>query len=1201
MTDTEHQGKNAPRMVRVFLCSTFRDMQAERDELVKMVFPELERRLARRMVGFVPVDLRWGVTAEEAERGDALAVCLAEIDRSYPYFICLLGERYGWIPPGEVAQEQQGKSITEMETQHAVLGRKDRQESALFYFRDPDASSGIEEELRGRPGYAPEPPSSAQKLATLKGHIRKRGFFLREGYPDERTVGQWILEDFWKILNRQFPQETAPTEQERRRLENEAFAAARTKIYIPRESSYRSIDEAVEKASNPLVLTGSSGRGKSALLANWATHYRSRHPDHLVSENFVGSDPDSSDYVMLLRGIMIQIQERLGLQGERDNVRDKAATDDIPTDPKDVVAAFPRWLAKVAGQGRFVIIIDALNQLNDKDNALDLAWLPKEYPDSIRLVVSTLQGRPERALVEREWATFEVEPLTPSEITRFIDLSLGHYGKKLNKDQCSRIATTPQAANPLFLRTLLEELRLFGVYEGIDQRIDAYLAAGSVGDLFTLVLARMESDYERDRPGLVKDVMSLIWASRRGLSETEILELVGDGSKPLPHAYWSSLYLALVESLVNRSGLLTFFHDFLRQAVERRYLPDDVGKEAARRKLAGYFLSKENGPRKVDEAPWLLFQLHDWDRLSRLLADPEILAPLWDADSLAVRSYWSAIERETGHRMEETYRPVIAQPEQYANAVWSVASLFEETGRSPLAGPLLNFLALRYRAENDEVNLAGALGNYANHLYMTGDREAALAAYEEAEAIYRRREDRIGLQRVMGNRGVILQDKGEMAEAYELFKEKETLCRTLGYRDGLIRALGAQAVINQAWGKWEPSQTLLKEQERLCREGGDLDQLQISLNNQAVALQAFGDIEKAMSLYRETEKISRSLGDRQGIQRSLANQAALLLDQGKPEAAGPLFEETVRLCREMDYANGLQNGLGGMALAALRQGRTDDALKASQEQIAICRKSNATRDLARALGAQGAILQESKNIEGAMACYREEADLCRRIGDREALAISLAAQGTLAQRKGNDTEALALLDEEINARRTLNNPEQMVNAMNNRASLLLELGDIDQAAPIVKEAESVARNNALKKALRRVLGLTASLMRQRGTEDGLLPLLEEESALAEEIGEQDALQVNLGMQAALYQAHGQIDAALDRLVRKEKLCRELGSVEGLIVALFNQASIRIKEKRGLNEAMRQAAEAASLAEQGNFGRYRDKITAMIAWLKQEAG
>jgi tetratricopeptide (TPR) repeat protein len=1201
MNDAHDHGKNAPRMVRVFLSSTFRDMQAERDELVKMVFPELERRLARRMVGFVPVDLRWGVTAEEAERGDALTVCLAEIDRSYPYFICLLGERYGWIPPDELAAEQEGKSITEMEIRHAALDRKDRQEYALFYFRDQNASSRVEEELRPRPDYAPEPPSSAQKLVRLKEHINQRGFFLREGYPDERTVGQWILEDLWKILDRQFPQETAPTEQERRRLENEAFAAARTKIYIPRESSYRRIDEAVEKSSAPLFLTGPSGRGKSALLANWAAGYRRRHPGHFVSENFVGSDPDSSDYVMLLRGIMIQIQELLGLQGERDNVGDKEAGDDIPTDPNEVVAAFPRWLAKAGGGRRFVIIIDALNQLNDKDNALDLAWLPKEYPDSIRLVVSTLPGRPERVLEERGWATFEVEPLTPSEIEQFIDLSLGHYGKKLNKRQCNRIANTPQAANPLFLRTLLEELRLFGVYEGIDQRIDAYLAAPSVGGLFSLVLARMESDYERDRPGLTRDVMSLIWASRRGLSETEILELVGDGSKPLPHAYWSSLYLALVESLVNRSGLLTFFHDFLRQAVERRYLPDDAGKEAARRKLTGYFLSMENGPRKVDEAPWLLFQLHDWDRLHLLLADPEILAPLWDADSLAVRSYWSAIERETGHRMEETYRPVIAQPEQYANAVWSVASLFEETGHSLLAGPLLRFLALRYREENDEVNLAGALGNYANHLYMTGDREAALAAYEEAEAIYRRREDRIGLQRVMGNRGVILQDQGEMAEAYALFKEKETLCRTLGYRDGLIRALGAQAVIEQAWGKWELSQSLLKEQERLCREAGDLDQLQVSLNNQAVALQAFGDIEEAMSLYRETERISRSLGDRQGIQRSLANQAALLLDQGKPDAAGPLFEETVRLCREMDYASGLQNGLGGMALAALRQGRLDDALRASHEQIAICRKNDETGDLARALGARGAILQEAKNVEEAMACYREEADLCRRTGDKEALAVSLAAQATLAQRNGDDAEALALLDEEINARRTLNDPEQMVNAMNNRASLLLELGDTDQAEPILREAESVSRGNGLKKALRRSLGLTATLMRQRGTEDGLLAFLEEESALAEEIGEKDALQVNLGMQAALYQARGQIDAAVDRLVRKERLCRELGSVEGLIVALFNQASIRIKEKRDLDEALRQAAEAASLAGQGDFGRYREKIGAMIAWLRQEAG
>lgn len=49
--------------IRVFLSSTFQDMQAERDHLVKRVFPALKRKCQERGLDFAVVDLRWGVIA----------------------------------------------------------------------------------------------------------------------------------------------------------------------------------------------------------------------------------------------------------------------------------------------------------------------------------------------------------------------------------------------------------------------------------------------------------------------------------------------------------------------------------------------------------------------------------------------------------------------------------------------------------------------------------------------------------------------------------------------------------------------------------------------------------------------------------------------------------------------------------------------------------------------------------------------------------------------------------------------------------------------------------------------------------------------------------------------------------------------------------------------------------------------------------
>ncbi|MGR3177949.1 MAG: DUF4062 domain-containing protein [Candidatus Anammoxibacter sp.] len=92
------------RVIRVFVSSTFRDMHEERDELVLRIFPQLRKICERRGVTWGEVDLRWGITDEKKAEGKVLPVCLAEIHSCRPYFIGLLGERYGWVPL-EISQD----------------------------------------------------------------------------------------------------------------------------------------------------------------------------------------------------------------------------------------------------------------------------------------------------------------------------------------------------------------------------------------------------------------------------------------------------------------------------------------------------------------------------------------------------------------------------------------------------------------------------------------------------------------------------------------------------------------------------------------------------------------------------------------------------------------------------------------------------------------------------------------------------------------------------------------------------------------------------------------------------------------------------------------------------------------------------------------------------------------------------------------
>jgi hypothetical protein len=204
------------RTARIFLSSTFRDFGEERDLLVRKVFPGLRSRLKDRFVELVDVDLRWGITAEQAERGEVLPICLAEIDRSRPFFVGLLGERYGWVPekgkyPPELVEQrpwlkkhQGGKSVTELEILHGVLNNPKMAGRALFYFR-----SGAYAKQKGG-DYLPQSPEDRTRQQDLKARIRESGFPVVSGYKDPEALAKRLEKDLWKILDEMYPADEVP-------------------------------------------------------------------------------------------------------------------------------------------------------------------------------------------------------------------------------------------------------------------------------------------------------------------------------------------------------------------------------------------------------------------------------------------------------------------------------------------------------------------------------------------------------------------------------------------------------------------------------------------------------------------------------------------------------------------------------------------------------------------------------------------------------------------------------------------------------------------------------------------------------------------------------------------------------------------------------------------------------------------------------
>lgn len=186
-----------PITLRVFISSTFRDMHSERDYLTRFVFPELRERCLKKGIHLVDVDLRWGVTEAEAEQGKALEICLDEIENCRPFFIGILGERYGWVPPDYpvpdypqydwVKEMEKGHSITALEIYHGVLKNPEMRPRAFFYFRDPGFTDDVP--MEKRPEVMAENPEAANKLYHLREDIREtfRAYHLpghiMENYP----------------------------------------------------------------------------------------------------------------------------------------------------------------------------------------------------------------------------------------------------------------------------------------------------------------------------------------------------------------------------------------------------------------------------------------------------------------------------------------------------------------------------------------------------------------------------------------------------------------------------------------------------------------------------------------------------------------------------------------------------------------------------------------------------------------------------------------------------------------------------------------------------------------------------------------------------------------------------------------------------------------------------------------------------------
>lgn len=552
--------------MRVFLSSTFIDMQEERDYLVKKIFPSVKAECRRRGVDFVALDLRWGINEETVRSGKVVEICMDEIVRSRPFFIGLIGGRYGWIPKegDEAITERllmkypwvrdcvsEGLSITEMEMQFGVLNNPDPIH-AYFFQKNELSISGKYKEKKGS--------DASRKLSLLKSAVKDAAESGKCGlmsYSSMKELGQQVYDALMAKVEELYPEESCSHYAMCSRLQHEFLDGLRS-IYVR-------YDKAPDLKGKVLV-TGHGGIGKSALVANYAASALKKG-QHLV---YTVINNDVNTVEMCRRMFVYELS--LQIQGVDLSVLDQ---------PMDVPVDLDKAFENAQFNGDVLWVIDGLDKLSLSEERA-CVWL-NDRADIIATTSDTSEINPE---VLSGFRRVEVASLKPGEIMEITKSYLKGFAKALSAKQVSHIANSGLLTSPQTLKVFLEELLQFGVYEKLEAFIDGYLSANTVEEFYQKVLERFDRDFGAKRMRVLFACLNMCVF---GLPEDKIIELLG-----VNNVEWVAMYTAVLPFVSSSDGYMTMCDSTMSEAVEVHYDLSSLRKNGGLVKRLSSILRCEN-------------------------------------------------------------------------------------------------------------------------------------------------------------------------------------------------------------------------------------------------------------------------------------------------------------------------------------------------------------------------------------------------------------------------------------------------------------------------------------------------------------------------------------------------------------------------------------------------------------------------------
>lgn len=587
-------------------------MHIERDLIQTKLSPDLnEKAYQKRIEGIKFQDLRWGIDTdlddEEDKDKKILEVCLDEIENNRPYFMVLVGDRYGWIPENDLVKEtgvrygiyspdeKIEKSITNLEIDYGFLKNPQYAKHSFAYIRNivGDVSGTIyEQDLEEKK--KSEKLKEEIRAALPAENIHEYDVTYKNGY----LVGvdkfvECAKMDMNRVLLGNDIKKTDLTENQKEVLYHQTQALEKSVISNARKSIEDKIIKEIRN-NNIITVKGKSGNGKSTLMSKISRRINKDYNSMIL---FSSLTPKTTSSICLMKIITEYIDESLNKEDqsidfslilEEDDKEEsaKAGTkSEKSRDEKLYETALREYFQK--GKREIIILIDAIDQLDDPRGVAELIKPLNFTNDSkIKFIISYLEDddneeRKDTYVFLNDYLNFKLAELHDGDKLEVINASLAYNNKELPAEVKNEIVKKQGSASPLYISLLVQRLLMMNSEE--------YLSILRAGDGFEKITSYQKSLIEQlpnDLKELILDLIvhasknlktntddveqtiSYLAVSRRGLRESDlrkIYELQGKNYNSLDFATLKRYLRAFF--LEDKYLRVDFTHKIIRQAV----------------------------------------------------------------------------------------------------------------------------------------------------------------------------------------------------------------------------------------------------------------------------------------------------------------------------------------------------------------------------------------------------------------------------------------------------------------------------------------------------------------------------------------------------------------------------------------------------------------------------------------------------------